>query len=84
MPSGNPQTENDSLAKQSDEQFRADDNALPGTELLRAENIGFSVLGKTILTDVSLQLHNKEIITLIGPNGAGKTSLILKRQIGKC
>ena len=76
MPSGNPQTENDSLAKQPDEQFRADDNALAGTELLRAENIGFSVLGKTILTDVSLQLHNKEIITLIGPNGAGKTSLI--------
>lgn len=44
--------------------------------LLVAENIGFEVRGKTILTDVSLQLHNKEIITLIGPNGAGKTSLI--------
>ncbi|MCK5394443.1 MAG: ATP-binding cassette domain-containing protein [Gammaproteobacteria bacterium] len=47
-----------------------------GTLLLTAENIGFSVRGKTILTDVSLQLHSKEIITLIGPNGAGKTSLI--------
>jgi len=44
--------------------------------LLTAENIGFSVGDKTILSDVSLQLRAKEIITLIGPNGAGKTSLI--------
>ncbi|MFV2005393.1 MAG: ATP-binding cassette domain-containing protein [Gammaproteobacteria bacterium] len=48
----------------------------PAQALLVAENISFSVRGKTILDDVSLQLHNKEIITLIGPNGAGKTSLI--------
>jgi zinc transport system ATP-binding protein len=34
------------------------------------------VRGKTILSDISLQLHSREIITLIGPNGAGKTSLI--------
>jgi zinc transport system ATP-binding protein len=47
-----------------------------GDVLLSAENIGFSVSGKTILADVDLQLHSKEIITLIGPNGAGKTSLI--------
>ena len=44
--------------------------------LLVAENVGFTIRGKTILADVSLQLQNKEIITLIGPNGAGKTSLI--------
>lgn len=44
--------------------------------LLVAENIGYRVRGKTILSDVSLQLHSREIITLIGPNGAGKTSLI--------
>jgi zinc transport system ATP-binding protein len=47
-----------------------------GDVLLSAENIGFSVSGKTILADVDLQLRSKEIITLIGPNGAGKTSLI--------
>ena len=35
--------------------------------LLTAENIGFSAAGKTILSDVSLQLRGKEIITLIGP-----------------
>lgn len=44
--------------------------------LLTAKNIGFSVRGKIILHDVSLQLNSKQIITLIGPNGAGKTSLI--------
>lgn len=44
--------------------------------LLVADNVSFASHGKIILTDVSLQVHNKEIITLIGPNGAGKTSLI--------
>jgi len=44
--------------------------------LLVADNVGFKVRGKVILTDVSLQVEKKEIITLIGPNGAGKTSLI--------
>ncbi len=44
--------------------------------LLVADNVGYKKRGKTILTDVSLQIQNKEIITLIGPNGAGKTSLI--------
>jgi zinc transport system ATP-binding protein len=44
--------------------------------LLAADNIAYVIRGKTILNDVSLQLHRKEIITLIGPNGAGKTSLI--------
>lgn len=44
--------------------------------LLTAVDIGFSHRGKTILSDVSLEVNKKEIITLIGPNGAGKTSLI--------
>jgi len=44
--------------------------------LLVADNIGFAVRGKKILTDISLRLRRKEIITLIGPNGAGKTSLV--------
>ena len=44
--------------------------------LLVADGVGFKVRGKTVLTDVSLQVQKKEIITLIGPNGAGKTSLV--------
>lgn len=47
-----------------------------GNALLVARDVGFSRQGKTILSDISMQLHSKEIITLIGPNGAGKTSLI--------
>jgi len=44
--------------------------------LLAAENLSLKRQGKTILSDVSLSLHESEIVTLIGPNGAGKTSLI--------
>lgn len=44
--------------------------------LLSAENVAYVIHDKIILSDVSLQLHSKEIITLIGPNGAGKTSLV--------
>lgn len=44
--------------------------------LLRAESISFSKNDKVILNEVTLQVNQKEIITLIGPNGAGKTSLI--------
>lgn len=44
--------------------------------LLLADNISYVIRGKVILTDISLQLRGREIITLIGPNGAGKTSLV--------
>lgn len=46
------------------------------TLLLSAENLGLRLRGKLILSDVNLELHDHEIMTLIGPNGAGKTSLI--------
>lgn len=44
--------------------------------LLSAKNLSFEVSGKTLLSDISLELHQGEIMTLIGPNGAGKTSLV--------
>ncbi|HHJ34208.1 MAG TPA: ATP-binding cassette domain-containing protein, partial [Gammaproteobacteria bacterium] len=44
--------------------------------LLSAEKICLTRDAKVILQDVSLQIQQREIITLIGPNGAGKTSLI--------
>ena len=47
-----------------------------GESLLVASDIAYVKRGKTILSDVSLQLSKGEIITLIGPNGAGKTSLV--------
>lgn len=44
--------------------------------LISASQLGYAVRGHQILNDVSLQLHDDEIVTLIGPNGAGKTSLV--------
>lgn len=44
--------------------------------LIQADNISFTANGRDILENVSMQLHEKEILTLIGPNGAGKTTLL--------
>jgi len=62
--------------QQSANKINTENRSLLSRPLLRAEHVGYVKRGKTILSDVSLQLHSKEIITLIGPNGAGKTSLI--------
>jgi zinc transport system ATP-binding protein len=59
------------------------DNDTAHKALLVADNIAYKIGDKTILSEVSLQLYGKEIITLIGPNGAGKTSLI-RILLGLC
>jgi zinc transport system ATP-binding protein len=51
--------------------------------LLSAKKLCLEVRDKTILSDVNLELHKGEIMTLIGPNGAGKTSLI-RILLGLC
>ena len=44
--------------------------------LISASNISLSRKGKTILEEVSLDIHAGEFITIVGPNGAGKTVLL--------
>lgn len=53
-----------------------DSAPVAGQELLSAEGISLRYRGKQILSDISLSINSREIITLIGPNGAGKTSLV--------
>lgn len=44
--------------------------------LLQVRNISKSFGGLRAVDDVSLDLHNGEIIGIIGPNGSGKTTLV--------
>jgi zinc transport system ATP-binding protein len=44
--------------------------------LVEANDIGLTLQGRSILEDVNLTVHEREIVTLIGPNGAGKSTLI--------
>lgn len=44
--------------------------------MIQVENIGFTIQGKTLLKDISLEFKPNEIAMIIGPNGAGKSTLI--------
>jgi branched-chain amino acid transport system ATP-binding protein len=44
--------------------------------VLALDGVGLSFGGLRVLTDISLELGQGELLALIGPNGAGKTSLL--------
>lgn len=43
---------------------------------IRIENLSLSFGGAKALSDVSLEIRDKEILAIIGPNGAGKTCIL--------
>ncbi|MDX1692417.1 MAG: zinc ABC transporter ATP-binding protein ZnuC [Ketobacteraceae bacterium] len=52
------------------------------TPLIRANNASLTLNKQPLLQQISLELHQGQIVTVIGPNGAGKTTL-LKMLIGE-
>jgi len=48
----------------------------PSHAVLRAESLGRVVSGKTILSGVSLEAHNGELLGIVGASGSGKSSLL--------
>lgn len=43
---------------------------------LSCDNLGWSVRGQPIVTDVSLDIRKGEVFGLVGPNGSGKSTLL--------
>jgi iron complex transport system ATP-binding protein len=46
------------------------------TALLTAQDLGVTLGGRTVLSDVTLSLQSGHLVALVGPNGAGKTTLL--------
>lgn len=42
--------------------------------ILKADNLCKSYKGRTVVHDVSMEIHSGEVVGLLGPNGAGKTT----------
>ena len=43
---------------------------------INADSISIDLNGRSILNDVSIKIHQGEILSVIGPNGAGKSTLL--------
>ena len=48
----------------------------PTDKIIRLENIVKSFDGEQVLKNVSLEIGDREFVTLLGPSGCGKTTLL--------
>ena len=46
------------------------------TKIIELRNVSKSFDGETVLKNLSLDIHDKEFITLLGPSGCGKTTML--------
>lgn len=46
------------------------------TKIIELRNVSKSFDGETVLNNLSLDIHDKEFITLLGPSGCGKTTTL--------
>jgi ABC-2 type transport system ATP-binding protein len=46
------------------------------TTIVEIQNVTKTIKGKTIIDDISFQVHKGEVFGFLGPNGAGKTTTI--------
>lgn len=44
--------------------------------MIQTKNIGISINGKTIFSNISFEIHSNEMIAITGPSGSGKTTLL--------
>jgi branched-chain amino acid transport system ATP-binding protein len=49
---------------------------MPETPFFSCEDLSLDLGGREVLTNISLELRQGEVLGIIGPNGAGKTSLL--------
>jgi ABC-type cobalamin/Fe3+-siderophores transport system ATPase subunit len=54
----------------------ADGSSQADTVLLRCEHVSVRRGAREVLTDISMELHEGELVALLGPNGAGKSTLL--------
>ncbi len=71
-PVDQPSTARVVVAETSRAQPGADTGAVP----LRTEGLSRSYGSLTVLSDIELEAHGSEIVSIVGPNGAGKTTLM--------
>ncbi len=44
--------------------------------VIEARDVNFAYTDKTVLNNISVSIHEGEIVTLLGPNGSGKSTLL--------